>query len=71
MITVKGRYVEIKVGDVDEILEDVYRVISAFVRFSISNEVPEDVIEKTLVGMIVKAFDDDSSIMIDLNDDDC
>lgn len=68
MIITKNKAVEIKVNGIEEMLSDVSSVITAFVNFSIKSEVPDEVIEKTLVGMIAEAFENyNNGNLIDLS----
>lgn len=55
---------EIIVESTEELFIDVKNVIGAFVKFSKQIQVPDEIIEQTLVKMIVDGFKDDGELTI-------
>jgi len=68
MIKVDNGSTEIMVDSMEELFMDVKNVISSFVKFSKSFQVPDEVIEQTLVKMIVDGFNDKGDLQI-MDDD--
>lgn len=56
MLTVTGKMVLCDHKNVDELLQDMQNVIATFVSISKGINIPDETIEKTLVGMIDTAF---------------
>lgn len=55
---------EIIVESPEELFIDVKNVIGAFVKFSKQIQVPDEIIEQTLVKMIVDGFNDNGKLTI-------
>ncbi len=55
---------EIIVESPEELFIDVKNVIGAFVKFSKQIQVPDEIIEQTLVKMIVDGFNDKGELKI-------
>lgn len=55
---------EIIVESPEELFIDVKNVIGAFVKFSKQIQVPDEIIEQTLVKMIVDGFNDNGDLKI-------
>lgn len=55
---------EIIVESPEELFIDVKNVIGAFVKFSKQIQVPDEIIEQTLVKMIVDGFNDKGDLRI-------
>lgn len=55
---------EIMVESPEELFIDVKNVIGAFVKFSKQIQVPDEIIEQTLVKMIVDGFNDKGDLRI-------
>ena len=66
MIKTQNGKTEIKVGKPAELFEDMLHIFTAFVAYSKSIQVPDEIIEKIMVQMIVDAFSD--SVVGDLID---
>lgn len=64
MIKVDNGSTEIMVDSMEELFLDVKNVIASFVKFSKSLQVPDEVIEQTLVKMIVDGFNDNGKLEI-------
>ena len=64
MIKVENGRTEIIVDSPEELFMDVKNVIASFVKFSKSFQVPDEVIEQTLVKMIVDGFNDIGDLKI-------
>lgn len=64
MIKVDNGSTEIMVDSMEELFMDVKNVISSFVKFGKSFQVPDEVIEQTLIKMIVDGFNDKGDLKI-------
>lgn len=64
MIKVENGRTEIIVDSPHELFMDVKNVVASFVKFSKSLQVPDEVIEQTLVKMIVDGFNDKGDLQI-------
>ena len=64
MIKVENGRTEIIVDSPEELFMDVKNVVASFVKFSKSLQVPDEIIEQTLVKMIVDGFNDKGDLEI-------
>lgn len=58
MIRTENGITEVLVDSSEELRYDTQQIISAFIRFSLKANVPEDIIEKLLIIMIAEGFND-------------
>lgn len=64
MLNIKDGVAEVKVKDPNELLRDVRTAMYIFVKYSKEHKVPDEVIEKTSMEMVVDAFNNLNSIVI-------
>lgn len=69
MIKTENGSTEVKAKTPQELFEDMLQIITTFIAYSKAISVPEEIIEKTLVQMIVDGFNDSKNgNMIDLRE---
>lgn len=63
MLNIKDGVAEVKVKDSNELLKDVRTAMCIFVKYSKEHRIPDEVIEKTSMEMVVEAFNNLNNIV--------
>ena len=64
MIKTENGATEVIIESPEELFIDVKNVIAAFIKFSKQLQAPEEIIEQTLIKMIVDGFHDNGDLKI-------
>lgn len=64
MLKIENGVVDLKIKNPNELLEDVKIAMAIFIKYSKDHGIPDDVIEKTTMTMVVDGFNHLNDIVI-------